>query len=187
MSQDPLLSEPSPQAELPTGSTSSISLSTSTVHTPPQEPTNPRELPSRDASTNTHTASPLPAFSPSSTASPKPHHELNEGEPIRHPIPYPNISINLSTTRLNLNLSSDTTVSLNPNIPSNPSSRCSVRVKWLQGTDTGNVSSQAINAEGLSYDTEMEFYHGATRTPTELHLRHGEDFVSIKYTFDKPR
>ena len=53
--------------------------------------------------------------------------------------------------------------------------------------DSGNVSSQAINAEGLRYDTEMEFYHGATRTPTELHLRQGEDFVSIKYTFDEPR
>ena len=49
----------------------------------------------------------------------------------------------------------------------------------FQGTDTGNVNSQAINAEGLSYDTEMEFYYGATRTPTELHLRQEEDFVSI--------
>ncbi len=78
-------------------------------------------------------------------------------------------------------------MSHNPDILSNPSSRCLVRVKWLQGAETGNVNSQAIHAEGLSYDTEMEFYHGATCTPTELHLRRGEDFVSIKYAFDEPR
>lgn len=74
----------------------------------------------------------------------------------------------------------------NPDTLSNPSSRCLVRVKWLQGAETGNVNSQAIRAEGLSYDTEMEFYHGGTCTPTELHLRRGEDFVSIKYAFDEP-
>lgn len=179
--------KPPPQAELLTSPTSSNLLSTPTLHAPAQESMNPRELPSRDTSTNIQTASPLPPLSPSSTASPKPHHELTEGEIIRHPISYPNISINVRTTRLNLNLSSDTTVSLNPDIPSNPSSRCLVRVKWLQDTETGNVNSQAINAEGLGYDTEMEFYHGATRTPTELHLRRGEDLVSIKYTFDEPR
>ncbi|KAL9124814.1 MAG: hypothetical protein Q9217_005900 [Psora testacea] len=185
-SPDPLLSEPPPQAELLTGATSSYILpSTSTLHPPAQEPMTPRELPSRDTSTNTPTASPLPPLSPSSTALPKLHHELTEGEPIRRPISYPNISINVGTTRLNLHLSSDTTVSLPPDRLSNPSSRCLVRVKWLQGAETGNVNSQAINAEGLSYDTEMEFYHGATCTPTELHLRRGEDFVSIKYTFDE--
>lgn len=183
----PLLSEVPPQGELLTGATSSILPSTSTLHPPAQAPMTARELPSRDTSTNTPTASPLPPLSPSSTASPKPHHELTEGEPIRRPISYPNISINVSTTRLNLQLSSDTTTSPNPDIVSNPRSRCLIRVKWLQGTETGNVNSQAINAEGLSYDTEMEFYLGATCTPTELYLRRGEDFVSIKYTFDEPR
>ena len=148
---------------------------------------NLRELPSRDTNTTTHTASPLPLLSPSSTASPKLHHELTGGEPSQHPILYPNISINVGTTRLNLNLSSEITASLDPNLPSDPSHRYSVRVKWLQGTETGNVNSQATNAEGSSYDTEMEFYHGATGTPTELHLRQGEDFVSIKYTFDEPK
>ncbi len=186
-SLDPLLSEVPPQGEHLTGATSSILPSTSTLHPPAQAPMTAKELPSRDTSTNTPTASPLPPPSPSSTASPKPHHELTEGEPIRRPISYPNISINVSTTRLNLHLSSDTTASPNPDIVSNPSSRCLIRVKWLQGTETGNVNSQAINAEGLSYNTEMEFYLGATCTPTELHLRRGEDFVSIKYTFDEPR
>ena len=106
---------------------------------------------------------------------------------------YPNISINVGTARLNLNLSSETIISPNPEIPSNPSSRCKVRVQWLQGAETGTLTNStainaAINAEGLSYDTtEMQFCHGATRTPTEFHLRRGEDFVSIKYTFDEPR
>ena len=187
-SPDPLLSEPPPQAELLSGATSSSILpSTSTLYPPGQEHMTPREPPSRDKSTNTPTASPLPPLSPSSTASPKLHHELTESEPIRRPISYPNISINVGTSRLNLHLSSDTTMSPNPDIVSKPSSRCLVRVKWLQGAGTGNVNSQATNAEGLSDDTEMEFYHGATSTPTELHLRRGEDFVSIKYTFDEPR
>ena len=185
-SPDPLLSEPPPQVELLTGATSSsISPSTSTFRLLAQEPMTPRELPSRDTSINTPTASPLPPLSPSSTALPKSNHEMTEGEPIRRPISYPNISINVGTTRLNLHLSSDTTP--NPDILSHSSSRCLVRVKWPQGDETGNVNSQAINAEGLSYDTEMEFHHGATCTPTELHLRRGEDFVSIKYTFDEPR
>ena len=78
-------------------------------------------------------------------------------------------------------------MSFSPDILSNSSSRCLARVKWLQGVETGNVNSQAIDAEGLSYDTEMEFDHGATCTPTELHLRRGEDFVSIRYAFDEPR
>lgn len=148
---------------------------------------NPRKLLSRDTSINTYRASPLPPLSPSSTASLRPHHELTEDEPIRHPILYPNISINVATTCLNLHLSSDTTMSPNPDIPLNPSSRCLVRVKWLEGTKSRNVNSQAINAEGLSYDTEMEFYYGAIPTPIGLHLRRGEDFVSIKYTFGGPR
>lgn len=186
-SPDSLLSEVPPQGELLTGATSSILASTSTLHSPAQAPMTARELPSRDASTNTPTASSLLPLSPSSTASPKPHHELTEGEPIWRPLSYPNISINVSTTRLNLHLSSDTTASPNPDPVSNPSSRCLVRVKWLQGTETRNVNSQAINAEGLSYDTEIEFCLGATRTPTELHLRRGEDIVSIKCTFDEPR
>ena len=146
----------------------------------------PRELPSRDTSTNIPIGS-LPPLSPSSTASLTLHHELTEGEPIRRPISYPNISINVGTSRLNLHLSSDTTVSHDPETLSNPNSRCSVRIKWLPGAETGNIDPQAINAEGLSYDTEMEFYHSATSTPTELHLRRGEDFVSIKYAFDEPR
>jgi hypothetical protein len=78
-------------------------------------------------------------------------------------------------------------MSHNPDVLSNPSSRCLIRVKWPQGAETGNVNSQAIHAEGLSNDTEMEFYHSATCAPTELHLRRGEDFVSIKYAFDEPR
>lgn len=176
-----------PQTELVTGSTSSVLLSTSTLHASAQDPMNPREVTSRDASTNTHTASSVSPLSPSCTASSKSHHELTEGEPIQHPISYPNISINVGITRLNLNLSSDPTVSLNPDVPSSPSSRCLIPVKWLQGTETGNVNSQAIDAEGLSYNIGMEFYHGATRTPTEIHLRRGEDFVSIKFTFDEPR
>ncbi|MCJ1252132.1 hypothetical protein MMC30_009370 [Trapelia coarctata] len=186
-SPDPVLSEPPPQAELLTTAISSISPSTPTSHPRAQEPMTPRELPLQDTSTNTPTASPFLPLSPSSTATPKPHHELTEGEPIRRPISYPNIFINIGTTRLNLHFSSDTTPSPNPDMLSNPSSRCLVRVKWLQGTETGNVNSQAIDAEGLSFDTEMEFHHGATCTPTELHLRRGEDFVSIKYTFDEPR
>ena len=75
----------------------------------------------------------------------------------------------------------------NPDTLSNPSSRCLVRVKWSQSAETGNVNTQAIHPEGLSYDTEMEFYHGVTCTPTKLHLRRGEEFVSIKYEFDEPR
>ncbi|KAG8531627.1 uncharacterized protein KY384_003258 [Bacidia gigantensis] len=185
-SPDPILPESPPQAELLTGATSSSILpSTSTLGPPAQEPMTPRELPSGDTSINTPTASPFPPLSPSSTASPKLNHELTKGDHIRRPIPYPNISIDVGTTRLNLHLSSNTT--LNPDILSNPSSRCLVRVKWLQGAETGDVNSQATNAEGLSYDTETEFHHGATCTPTELHLRRGEDFVSIKYTFDEPR
>lgn len=184
---NPLLSEPPLQAELLTTAISSISPSTLTLHPRAQEPMTPRELPLRDTSTNTPTASPLLPLSPSSTATPKPHHELTEGEPIRRPISYPNISINIGTTRLNLHFSSDTTPSPNPDMLSNPSSRCLVRVKWLQGTETGNVNSQVIDAEGLSSDTEIEFHHGAACTPTELHLRRGEDSVSIKYTFDEPR
>ena len=78
-------------------------------------------------------------------------------------------------------------MSHNPDILSNPSSHCLIRVKWLQGAETGSVNSQAIHAEGLSNDTEMEFYHGVTCTPIELHLRRGEDFVSIKYAFDGPK
>ena len=186
-SPDPLLSEPPPQAELLATAISSISPSTPTLDPPARELMTPREFPSRDTSANTPTASPFPPPSPSSTATPKPHHELTEGEPIRPPISYPNISINIGTTRLNLHLSSDTTPSPNPDMLSNPGSRCLVRVKWLQGTETGNINSQAINAEGLSYDTEMEFHHGVTCTPTELYLRRGDDFVSIKYTFDEPR
>ena len=78
-------------------------------------------------------------------------------------------------------------MSYNPDILSNPSSRCLIRVKWLQGAETGSVNSQAIHAEGLNNDTEMEFYHSATCTPTEVRLRRGEDFVSIKYTFDESK
>lgn len=139
------------------------------------------ELSSRDTSSDIRIASPLPPLSPSSTASSKLHQESIEGEPIRRPISYPNISIDIGTTRLSLHLSSDTTASLNPG------SHCLVQVKWLQGAETGIVNTQTINAERLSYDTEMEFYHGATSIPTELHLRRGEDFVSIKYAFDEPR
>ena len=186
-SPDPLLSGPPQQAELLTDATSSsLSPSASTLDPPAQEPMTLRELPSQDTSTNTPTAS-LPPLSPSSTASPKIHHELIEGEPIRRPISYPNMSINVGTTGLNLHFSSDTTMSHNPDILSNPSSHCLIRVKWLQGAETGSVNSQAIHAEGLSNDTEMEFYHGVTCTPIELHLRRGEDFVSIKYAFDGPK
>ncbi|KAL9099016.1 MAG: hypothetical protein Q9163_005423 [Psora crenata] len=187
-SPNPLLSEPPPQGELLAGATSSSSMlpSTSTLYPPAQEPMTPREVPLRDTSTNTPPAS-LPPLSSSSTASPTLHHEFTEGEPIRRPMSYPNISINVGTSRLNLHLSSDTIVSRSPDILSNPSSRCLVQVKWLQGAETGNIESQAINVESLSYDTETKFYHGATSIPTELHLRQGEDFVSIKYTFDEPR
>ena len=38
-----------------------------------------------------------------------------------------------------MNISSDTTVSLNPNLLHNPNSRSSVRVKRLQAVETGNV------------------------------------------------
>ena len=184
---DPLLSEPPPLAELLTTAISSTSSSTSTFHPPAQETITPREIPPRDKSTKTPTASPLLTLSPSFTATPKLHHELTEGEPIRHTVSYPNISINIGTARLNLHLSSDTALSPNPDILSNPSCRCSMRVKWLQGTETRDIDSQATNAEGLSYDTEWEFHHGTTCAPTEIHLRRGEDFVSIKYTFDEPR
>lgn len=189
-SRDPLSSEPPPPAELQPGSTSTSLLSTTTLHSPAQDHTNPSELPSQDTSTKTHTASPLPPLSPSPAASPNPHHELtDEGQSIHQPILYPNISINVGTARLNLDLSSETIISPSPEIPSDPSSRCKVRVQWLQGAETGTLTnSTAINAEDLSYDTtEMEFCHGAARTPTEFHLRRGEDFVSIKYTFDEPR
>ncbi|KAL9609458.1 MAG: hypothetical protein Q9167_005787 [Letrouitia subvulpina] len=181
------ITQPPPQAELLTDATSpSILPSTSTLCPPTQEPMTPREVPSRDTSTNTPTVS-LPPLNPSSTTPPNLHHKLTKGEPFRRPVSYPNISINIGTTGLNLHLSSDTTMSFNPDVLSNPSSRCLVRVKWLQGAESGNVNLQAINAEDLNYDTEMEVYHGATSTPTELHLRRGENFVSIKYAFDEPK
>ncbi|KAL8924983.1 MAG: hypothetical protein Q9172_002412 [Xanthocarpia lactea] len=184
---DSLLSKPPSQGELRTDATSSSILPSTSTHYPQtQEPMTPREPPSREYSTSTPTAT-LQPVSPFSTASPTLDHELTEEEPIRRPISYPNISINIGTSRLNLHFSSDTTVSRDSDRRSSPSSRCLVRVKWLQGAETGNVDSQPINEEGLSYDTEMEFYHGVTSTPTELHLRRGEDFLSIKYAFDEPK
>ncbi|KAL2039804.1 hypothetical protein N7G274_007204 [Stereocaulon virgatum] len=186
-SPDPLPSGLPRQAELLTDATSSsIPPSASTLDPPAQEPVTLRELPSQDTPINNPTVS-LPPRSPSSTASPKMHHELIEGEPIRRPISYPNISITVDTTGLNLHLSSDTTMSHNPDILSHPSSRCLIRVKWPQDAKTSSVNSQAIHAEGPSNDIEMEFRHGATCTPTEFHLRRGEDFVSIKYALDEPK
>ena len=147
----------------------------------------PREFPPREASRNIPTASSLPPPSPASAASLKKNHEMTAREPIQTPVSYPNISINVGTTNLNLHPSSDTTASLSPHVLSNPGTRCLIRVKWLQGLETENVDSRATNAEDLSYDTEIVFTHDATRTPTELHLRRGDDCVSIKYTSDGPR
>ena len=105
----------------------------------------------------------------------------------RQPIPYPNISINIGTTRLHLHLSCDTKPSPTSDMFANSSSRYWVQVKWLQGTSTENINAEAVNMEDLTYDTEMKFEHGAACTPIALHLRRGEDVVSIKYTFERPR
>lgn len=185
---DPMSSEPPPKVEhIADATSSSIAPSTTTLCPPAQGSITPKESPSQAASENAHRPPPLPTLSPSSTASPKADDELTEGEPIRRRILHPNISIKTGTSRLSLHLSSDTTTSLDPNIVSETSSRCSVRVKWLQSAEAENIDSRATNAEGLNYDTEVNFRHDATSPPTELTLRRGEDFVSIQYTFDGVR
>ncbi|KAL9116797.1 MAG: hypothetical protein Q9187_006674 [Circinaria calcarea] len=186
MNPDLLLSEPPPQAELLTTATSSPTTSTSTLHPPAQEPIISRDIPTPDTFIEPPTISHTP-LNPSPIATPKPYCDLTQGEPTWQPILYPNISINIGTTRLHLHLSCDTSPSPTPDLFTNPSSRCWVRVKWLQGTETEKINAEAVNVEDLTCDTEMKFEHGAACTPTELHLRRGEDVVSIKYTLERPR
>ena len=181
-----LLSESLPQAELPPTAASSPLTSTSTLHAPAQESITPREILTPDTFIPLLTTSHTPP-NPSPIATPKPSCDLTQGKPTWQPIAYPNISINIGTTRLHLHLSCDTSPSPTPDMFANPSSRCWVRVKWLQGTETENINAEAVNVENLTNDTEMKFEHGAACTPTELHLRRGEDVVSIKYTFERPR
>ena len=187
-SPDPQLSEPPSQAKLLTGATSSSILpSTSALHPPAQESMTPRELSPPSKSTNTPTVSPPPPLTLSSTALPRPHHGLTESEPIRSLILYPNISVNISTSRLDLHFSSDTTAPPSPDTLSNPSSRYSVRVKWLQGVEIRNVGSEATDAGGLGFDTEMEFHHTVTCKSAEVYLKRGDDFVSINSALEEPR
>ena len=181
---DPHSFEPSSQSELLTGAISFPSSSTLIPHSPAQESITPRGLPPPDTPTDPPTTSPHTPLNPSFTATPKPYHDLTQGKPAWSQISYPQLSINIGTTRLHLQLSCDITPRPNPDMLSNP---CWVRVKWLQDTDVENISSQAVNVEDLTYDTEMKFHHGAACAPTELHLRRGEDVVSLKYTFDGPR
>jgi len=184
---DPLLSEPPPQAELLINATCSPSTSAYTLHPPAQGPTTPRDIPPPVTFTKPTTTSPHTPLNPSPIATPKPYCELTKGEPTWHQIPYPNMSINIGTTRLHLHLSCDISPSPTPDMFTNPNSRCWVRVKWLQGNETDNINTEAVNVEDLTYDTEMKFEHGAASTPTELHLKRGDDVVSIKYTFKRPR
>lgn len=181
---DPHPFEPPPRSELLTAAISSSSPSTLILHPPTQESITPRDLPPPDTLTDPPTTSPHTPLNPSFTATPKPYRDLTQGEPAWSQISYPQISINIGTTCLHLHLSCDITPFPNPDILSNP---CWVRVKWLQDTDMENINSQAVNVEDIAYDTEMRFHHGAACAPTELHLRRGEDVVSVKYTFDGSR
>ena len=175
------LFELSLQFELLIAAISSPSPSTLILHPPAQESITPRDLPPPDTPTDPLTTSPHTPLNPASTAIPKPYHDLTQGEPACSQISYPHLSINIGITRLNLHLSCDITPFSSPDMLSNP---CLIRVKWLQETDMENINSQAVNVEDLTYDTEMKFHHGAACAPTEVHLRRGEDVVSVKYTFD---
>ena len=181
-SLDPHSFEPPRQSELLTAAlSSSSSASTQTLHPPAQEPITPRAFPPPETFTDPTTTSSHTPLHLSSTATPKSYNNLTQEEPAWGQTLSPHISINIGTTRLNLQLSCDITPFPNPDMPSNP---CWVRVKWLQNTDMENVDSQTTNAEDLIYDTEMKLHHGAACAPTELHLRRGEDVVSVKYAFD---
>ena len=182
---DPHSLEPSQQSQLLTAAiSSSSSASTQILHPPAQEPITPRDLPPPDTFTDPNTTSPHTPLNPSSTATPKPYHALTQGEPAWRQTSSPHISINIGTARLHLQLSCDITPSPNPDMLSTP---CWVRVKWLQNTDMEHIDSQAVNVEDLTYDTEMKFHPSAARTPRELHLRRGEDVVSIQYTSNELR
>ena len=197
---DPHSFEISPQSELLTSAILPSSPGTLILHPPGQEPIIPRDLPPLDTSTDPPGQEPItlrdlppPETSHPSTTSPhtplnpSPYHDLTQGEPAWRQLSHPQISINIGIARLHLHLSCDINSFPNPDMPSNPSSHCWVRVKWLQDNDSENINSQAVNVEDLPYDSEWELHHGATHTPTEFHLRRGEDVVSIKYTFDGPR
>ena len=153
---------------------------------PTGDPISPRDLPPRDTSIDFPTSSSQKTSNPSSTATQRPQDDLNQGEPAWHQTPYPGISINIGTRRLHLHLSYDATPAQYADSSSIPSSHCWVRVKWLQDNDTEAINSQAVNVEDLVYDAEMKLSHGATATPTELHLRREDDVVSVKYTFNEP-
>ena len=159
--------------------TSSTSVNTSTPYLPAQEPITSKDIPSPGTFIENPTISPHIPLNPSPIVKLRPYCDLNQGEPAWQPILYPEISINIGTTRLRLHLSCDNSFSSNPDLFTTPSSRCRVQVKWPQSTDTQKITSGAVDVEDLSYDTEMEFEHGAACAPTDLHLRQGEDSVSI--------
>ena len=178
---DPLLPKRNSQAEALTATISSDSPSKVNTNLLVQEPTTPRDLPPPDTPNAAFIYAPLDN---SSATTPRTYHGSAQGEFLRHQILYPNISINIGTSRLQLHLSCDTSSS---DMISNPSSRCSVRVKWLQDTEMEDVNTQEVDVEDLTYDTEMRLHHRANSAPTELCLKRGEDVVSIKYTFGAGR
>lgn len=184
---EPLLVEKSPQLKPLSPPISSSSTNTLTLHPQAQELISPRDFPPSDTSIGPSMTRPHIPLSLSSTATLNRHEKLTQGESIWRQISHPSISINVSTNRLSLHLSCNTNRSLKPDIRSNPSDSCWVRVQWLQDTDFENNNSQTVNVHDLAYDNEMRVHHGGAFTPTELHLRLGEDVVSIKYTFDRPR
>lgn len=184
---EPLMVETFPQLNPLSPPISSSSTNTLTLHPQAQEPISPRDFPPSDTLKGPSTTRPHIPLSLSSTATLNRHEELTQGEPIWRQISYPNISINISTNRLSLHLSCDTNRSPSPDLRSNLSDSCWVRVQWLQDTEIENNNSQTVNVQALAYDNEMRVHHGGARTPTELYLRLGEDVVSIKYTFDRPR
>lgn len=183
---DQLLFETFSPLKPPSPPLSSSSPSTLTLHPQAQEPVIPRDLPPPETSIGPPTTCSHTPLSSSSTATLKRHEELTQGEPIWRQLSYPNISVNIGTNRLHLHLSCDA-FSPNPDMLSNPNRCCWVRVKWLRDTETEKINSHTVNVEDLASGNELKSHHGAACTPTELHLRWGEDIVSIKYRFDEPR
>ena len=55
-----------------------------------------------------------------------------------------------------MNVSDDSTVSLNSDLAYNPNNPCPVQSKRLQAIKIGNLSSQAIHTKGSNYQIEMD-------------------------------
>ena len=148
-----------------------------------QGPASSGDSPPLDASIDFLTPSSQTTSKASSTATQRPYDDLIRDEPDRRQVPYPNISINIGTRRLHLHVSYEFAPAPYPDTVPIPNSHCWVRVKWLQDNDIEAIDSHAVNSEDLAYDAEMKLGNGTTAAPTELHMRRGEDVVSVKYSF----